>query len=244
VAKRHLSKKARKKPASKGSRKAPAKKAAPARKAPKKLAKKALATEGTRKALPARSGYALHLSVDPGGARRHDTYVYRAWEHIRSILTQLLLSASSAETRAGEAYLAVSYGELIELSAVDRGVVSKTIDLRPHVQVAMDGGPWVALSDTEGLAKRFGDVEDYFTVEWGFRVDWEGIEKELPPLEGELFAPREGAARITGLFRSPMELKYGYSDGEFGNKLPPIAGFVDPDPPSSSPFRSTSTKSA
>lgn len=191
---------------------------------------------------PGRSCYVLELSVDPGGARRGDVYVYNRLDHVRRVLEQEFLPEEPAAA-ALAGYLAVWYGERILLWVVREGRVAEAIDLHPFLRVsstAVPGGA-VALDDKAGLAPLRAAFEkgDGFGDELGlrFELDWERIAGRAPALAGEPLRPggsiklKGGAAQFRSLgshLALADELPYGYSDLE-GGEAPP-EDWEDPDP--------------
>jgi hypothetical protein len=186
------------------------------------------------------STYALELSIDPGGGRRGDVFVYNRLEHVRRVLEQEFM----AENRGLAAYLSIWYGERILLWVMQRGRVVEAIDLQPMIRVHGLGLEGVPLADKAKLAPlrrddHLGEAVMSDEKDVRFEIDWDRLAADVPALEGDLLRPGQstlvkgGAATIRAL-RSYLsvcdELHYGYNDLEAGEE--PAPHWEDPDPSS------------
>lgn len=159
------------------------------------------------------SCYIVELSVDPGGARRGDVYVYARVEHVRRIVEQEFKNENVAWVEM--AHSLIEYGERTLVWPVNAGVMGEPLDLQKFLS-------W---------------HDDHFDL------DWPGIEANLPKLTGELLRAGQritlddpdGRADAVGSYLAitlDEELSYGYSDLEGGEEPPPE--WQDPDPPGAS----------
>ncbi|MFO0738395.1 MAG: hypothetical protein U0270_21050 [Labilithrix sp.] len=158
---------------------------------------------------PQPSCYIVELSVDPGGARRGDVYVYSRVEHVRRIVEQEFQSSDPDLTSLAHSLL--RYGERTLVWPVNRGVLGEPVDLQKFVA-------W---------------KDDHFDI------DWFGLEAKIPKLEGSLLRSGQGivlddpeertdplGSYLSLALGEPLD--YGYSDLEGGEA--PRPDWVDPDP--------------
>jgi len=159
------------------------------------------------------SCYIVELSVDPGGARRGDVFVYARFAHVRRVVEQEFLAADDDVVALVHDLL--DYGERTLVWPVTRGVLGEAVDLQAFVT-------W---------------HDDHF------EIDWAGLEAKVPALEGELLRAGqsitlqdpEGRAEALGSYLAlslDEPLPYGYSDLEAGEE--PSPEWEDPDPPGAS----------
>ncbi len=157
------------------------------------------------------SFYVLELSVAPGGARKHDEYLYNNLEDIERALRKDLTDSSQTE-------LALTHGETIKLRVYNHNRLTRAIDLLPYLTIQVPGFPLLGFHsdgalavDADALAAEggMGGLEDRlerafevaFTPAPGREVGIAGIEvtidwdaARVPPLVAPLLA--EGAKVI------------------------------------------------
>jgi hypothetical protein len=92
------------------------------------------------------SCYVLELSVDPGGMRKSDYYVYKTLPEIKRSLCKDFLSPMFG------VYAAIWYGERITLHIVVDGDCVDSIDLHPCISFKINTLPYVEF-DKEDLDK-------------------------------------------------------------------------------------------
>jgi hypothetical protein len=181
----------------------------------------------------------LEVSVEPGGARRGNAFVYNSLAHIRKCIEQEFL-AEDPDDRAGAASLAVCYGETIALWVVEKGQVVSVVDLRPFISVRVRDEPAYPLTEAVHRDSAWQDQLADGNV-FRFEIDWDAVVRATPPLQGSKLRPGESLElnEVDPSVNPPMasfpsyigiigEVNYGYNDVEGGEETPPH--FVDPDP--------------
>jgi hypothetical protein len=191
---------------------------------------------------PKKSVYLLEISCAPGGARRGEMYAYSRFEHLRSVLEQEFQSDQPRVDMA--AGLAVFYGEILCVWVVQHGKVVQGVDLHPFLVARLRGAAPVRLGDRDAVkALKAREFEgDDPCAGAAFDIDWEGLEKALPPLVGSLAKPGDtieieshpehpgSYLQLAAETAREGELVYGWNDLEGGEEAP--EEFADPDPPS------------
>jgi hypothetical protein len=218
----------------------------------------------------ARSFYLLEISIEPGGGRREERFVYNRPHHIRSCLAQEFLT-SGPEHRGFAAEMAADYGEVIALWVIQEGRLVDGLDLRPFLSVRLGDNPPIRLDQRARLgtfSRKVDAGEGFSRSDISFDIDWAGIAKRLPQLQGKLLQPGEetdfildkkilkkvkGSLLLEELYdaeelaeegeepTSLSPIRYGYNDMEAGAFSGDDDGptFIDPDSPREVPRRSS-----
>lgn len=150
--------------------------------------------------MPRRSFYDLCLTAAPGGAQTDQHHLRGSLDELRGDLDALL-------SRGLTLYLLCWYGASLNLDVFQRGALTQSIDLRPHLAITIEGYPELTF-DAEGKVRGYdftkqededdddadegsladqlfsGALEDVTEA----RLDWEAL--VVPALDGEV--AREG----------------------------------------------------
>lgn len=181
-----------------------------------------------------RSLYVLELSVQPGGSRWAELHAYAEPRHLKAWVRSFCANEDGLP-----AYHAIWYGATLGIWTVQRGAVTKFVDLHRHVLARVGRAEPEPLS-RRGALKRLlrqagapDEDDDDFDLEAYARVklsvDWDAVAARLPALREPTIAPGELATIRHG--RPPRvetyledEVLFGSYDAEAGERLdPPFA---------------------
>jgi hypothetical protein len=178
-----------------------------------------------------KSFYLMEISVQPGGARRGELYLYNDPQHILAILRQ---EAALYESMWVERSLELM--DILGVWSVTGETLDAFVDLRPFLSFRVGQGAPLRWEEASQLVEAVAGDRDLHVD-----IDHSAMLAALPEIEGELACHGDvirlkkrrkvlPQSYVQLALEQSEALHYGRNDVEADD--PPPEGFVDPDPPS------------
>lgn len=178
-----------------------------------------------------KSCYILEMSVQPGGSRKGEFFVYKTWKEIKHTLQKQL--QIDRNCICDNAYHFGWYDQTAAIWVFEHGQLVKYIDLRPFITLSIFGCTFTVDQRNqhhdiidENYEKLSWNIMDYDTITPKFSVNWDTIEAKLPTLIEPILEMEEefifqDNVDIDCSFDTYMKfsqgdkLNYGYQDMEY-----------------------------